>query len=195
MNKKNVQYTEDLDIAERLINGDQKATRSFFFDECRGMLTLVISKVFDYPVEYDELVSALYIHVMENDAYRLRQFAGRSSIYLWLRTTATRFFIQYRDQVIDDTTHEPPFSGTPDEPADDVDENADEDNRIVRRAFDAMPNRRYAYVLQRLVIDEAPSSDVAAEMGITVDNNLYNIKKRAIAQLTLELTKLGIRKR
>lgn len=107
-------HAEDLEIAKRLINGDREATRSFFYDECRGMLTLVIDKVFDYPVEYDELVNALYIHIMENDAYRLRQFAGRSTIYLWLRTTATRFFIQYRDQVIDDTTHEPPFQETSD---------------------------------------------------------------------------------
>lgn len=194
MNAKLQIHQDDLDIAKRLINGDRKATRSFFFDECRGMLTLVMNKVFDYPVEYDELVNALYIHIMENDAYRLRQYAGRSSIYLWLRTTATRFFIQYRDQVIDDTTHEHPLVGTSYEPEEDVDENADEDNRAVRRAFDRMPNRRYAYVLQRLVIDEAPPLDVAAEMGVTVDN-LYNIKKRAIAQLTQELTKLGIRKR
>lgn len=187
-------HSGDLDIAKRLINGDQEATHSFFYDECRGMLTLVINKVFNYPIEYDELVNALYIYVMENDAYRLRQFKGRSSIYLWLRTTATRFFINYRDQVIDDTTHEPPLLGTPDEPEDEEDENEDFDNRTVRQAFDKMPNRRYAYVLQRLVIDEAPPLDVANEMGVTIDN-LYNIKKRAIAQLTQELTKYGIRRR
>lgn len=187
-------YSKDLDIAKRLINGDQEATRSFFQEECRGMLTLVIDKVFDYPVEYDELVNALYIHIMENDAYRLRQYAGRSSIYLWLRTTATRFFIQYRGQVIEDTSHEYPLIGTANELQDDSDENEDFDNRSVRRAFDRMSNRRYAYVLQRLVIDEASPQDVAAEMGVTVDN-LYNIKKRAIAQLTIELTKFGIRKR
>lgn len=187
-------YTKDLDLVSTLLQWDDATTRSFFFDECRGMLTNVINKVFDYPVEYDELVNALYLYIMENDAYRLRQYAGRSSIYLWLRTTATRFFIQYRDQVIDDTTHEPPLVGTSDEPEDEFDENEDEDLRVIRRAFDRMPNRRYAYVLQRLVIDEAPPLDVAAEMSVTVDN-LYNIKKRAIAQLTQELTKLGIRKR
>lgn len=186
--------TEDLIFVGQLIQGDEDATHFFFYDKCRGMLTLVISKVFNYPVEYDELINALYIYLMENDAYRLRQYAGRSSIYLWLRTTATRFFIQYRDQVIDDATHEPLIKGTVDEPIDEVDENRDEDIYIVRSAFDRMPNRRYAYVLQRLVIDEAPPLDVAAEMGVTVDN-LYNIKKRAIVQLTLELTKLGIHKR
>lgn len=187
-------YEEDLLLAQAILNKDQQVTRALFYVNGRGMLTAVIKKVFDYEVEYDELVNALYLYIMENDGYRLRQYQGRSTIYLWLRTTATRFFIQYRDQVIDDTTKDYLLEGTSDEPIDEVDENEDEDIRVIRSAFDRMPNRRYAYVLQRLVIDEAPPPDVAAEMGVTVDN-LYNIKKRAIAQLTQELTKFGIRRR
>lgn len=187
-------YTEDLDIVASLLQRDEAATRKFFFHDCRDMLVRVIKKVFYYPVEYDELINLLYLYIMENDAYRLRQYAGRSSIYLWLQTTATRFFINHRDEVIDNVTHEPPIVETPDEPGDEVDENEDDDILAIRCAFDRMPNRRYAHVLQRLVIDEASPLTVAAEMGVTVDN-LYNIKKRAIAQLTQELTKLGIRKR
>lgn len=186
-------YDEDIQLAQAIIARDEVATHDFFYKDSRGMLTRIMGKVFDYPMEYDELVNALYLYIMENDAYRLRQYAGRSSIYLWLRTTATRFFIQYRDQVIDDTTHEPLLMGA-EEPVEGQDDNEDEDIRLMRRAFDQLPNRRYAYVLQRLVIDEAPPLEVAEEMGVSVDN-LYNIKKRAIAQLTLELTKFGIRRR
>ncbi len=187
-------YTEDIEIANAILKRDEDITRAFFYKKCRGMLTSIIQKVFPYPVEYDELVNMLYVYIMEDDAYRLRQYAGRSSIYLWLRTTATRFFIKYRDKVIDDTSHESPLVGTSIEPEDEVEENAGEDDCIVRRAFDSMPNRRYAYALQRLVIDEAPPELVAKEMSVTVDN-LYNIKKRALAQLTQQLTKFGIRKR
>lgn len=100
-------YEEDLLLAQAVLNKDQQVTRALFYVNGRGMLTAVIKKVFDYEVEYDELVNALYLYIMENDGYRLRQYQGRSTIYLWLRTTATRFFIQYRDQVIEDTTHEP----------------------------------------------------------------------------------------
>ena len=57
-----------------------------------------------------------------------------------------------------------------------------------------LPNRRYAHVLQRLVIEEAPPQKVAEEMGTTIDN-LYNIKKRALTQLTQLLTQAGIKKR
>ena len=187
-------YSEDLEIVNAILRKDESVTQAFLFDKCRGMLTCVIHKVFKYPVEYDELVNALYLYLMENDAYRLRQFKGRSTIYLWLRTTATRFFIQYRDQVIDDTTKEPLLKCGIDEPIDVIDENEDEDVRIIRRAFEQMPNRRYAHVLQRLVIEEAPPQKVAEEMGITIDN-LYNIKKRALTQLTQLLTQAGIKKR
>jgi hypothetical protein len=46
-----------------------------------------------------------------------------------------------------------------------------------------MPNRRYAYVIERLVLDECSPQRLAEELGVTVDN-LYNIKKRAMANLT-----------
>jgi hypothetical protein len=46
-----------------------------------------------------------------------------------------------------------------------------------------MPNRRYVYVLRRLVLQETEPKEVAQELGTNVDN-LYNIKKRAIAALT-----------
>jgi hypothetical protein len=45
-----------------------------------------------------------------------------------------------------------------------------------------MPNPRYAMVLRRLIIEDADPQDVAEEMDIKIEN-LYNIKKRAIAAL------------
>lgn len=180
-------YTEDIELVAAILKRDEDVTRSFFFDKCRGMLTCVMQKVFAYPVEYDELVNALYLYLMEKDAYRLRQYKGRSTIYLWLQTIATRFFIQYRDQVIDNTTDSPLLEDISNEPIDDIDDEME--MCTIRSAFEQMPNRRYAFVLQRLVIDEANPKTVAEEMGITIDN-LYNIKKRALTQLTQQLTQL-----
>lgn len=53
----------------------------------------------------------------------------------------------------------------------------------ISRLLEQMKIRRQAYVLQRLLIDEAEPKTVAEELNVTVDN-LYNIKKRAIAALT-----------
>ena len=46
-----------------------------------------------------------------------------------------------------------------------------------------MPNRRFAFVVRRLILQDAEPQDVAAELGVSVDN-LYNIKRRAVAALT-----------
>jgi hypothetical protein len=49
--------------------------------------------------------------------------------------------------------------------------------------FSLMSNKRYVYVINRLVLQDADPCVVAQELGINVDN-LYNIKKRAMAALT-----------
>ena len=53
----------------------------------------------------------------------------------------------------------------------------------IEHLFSLMPNRRYVYVIRRLVLQEAEPKVVAQELRTNVDN-LYNIKKRAIAALT-----------
>ena len=61
----------------------------------------------------------------------------------------------------------------------------------IEQLFALMPNKRYAYVIRRLVLEEAEPKTVAEELCTNVDN-LYNIKKRAIAALTeIALKEIG----
>ena len=53
----------------------------------------------------------------------------------------------------------------------------------IERLFCNMPNKRYVYVIRRLVIEGWEPEQLAQEMHITTAN-LYNIKRRAMAQLT-----------
>lgn len=53
----------------------------------------------------------------------------------------------------------------------------------IEHLFSLMSNRRYVYVIRRLVLQEAEPKVVAQEFRTNVDN-LYNIKKRAVAALT-----------
>ena len=45
------------------------------------------------------------------------------------------------------------------------------------------PNKRYVYVIHRLILEDWEPEQLAQEMNITTAN-LYNIKRRAMAQLT-----------
>lgn len=60
--------------------------------------------------------------------------------------------------------------------------NAKLDMRILLDEL-AASNSRYAYVIQRILLDDAEYETVAGELNVQVAN-LYNIKSRAMEELT-----------
>ena len=172
----------DQQIIEALIARDEQVTRQFFFGNCRPLFLSIIRRVFSYEVDYDEVVNEFYLHLMENDAYRLRQFQGRSTIYQWMKVIAIRYFIAKRDSMIDNESKDALLDSVV------QNETVDSEKKMtakmdIEHLLSLMPNRRYVYVIRRLVLQEAEPKVVAQELKTNVDN-LYNIKKRAIAALT-----------
>jgi RNA polymerase sigma factor (sigma-70 family) len=164
-----------------LIAHDEQITEHFFFKECRPLFVAILRNVFDYDVDYDECVNELYIYLMEEDARRLRLYDGHSSIYTWLKVVATRFFIDKRRHIVAPTTNQSYDNRLAKEGVDTSTTHASKSD--IERLLALMPNRRYVYVIRRLILQDAEPQDVAEELHITVPN-LYNIKKRAIASLT-----------
>ena len=172
----------DLQIKEVLIARDERVTQQFFFKNCRPLFLSIIRYVFSYEVDYYEFVNEFYLHLMENDAYRLKQFQGRSTIYQWMKTTAIRYFIAKRDGMIDMESKDSLSESVV------LEEAVDGEKKMTAKMdieylLTLMPNRRYVYVIRRLVLQEAEPKEVALELDINVDN-LYNLKKRAISALT-----------
>ena len=91
----------DQAIIEALIARNESVTVQFLWGSCRPLFTSIIRHVFSYEVDYDEFVNEFYLYLMENEAYRLRQFQGRSSIYQWLKVVAIRYFMARRYTMID----------------------------------------------------------------------------------------------
>jgi RNA polymerase sigma factor (sigma-70 family) len=191
----------DLEIVEALIARDEQVTRLFFFQKCRPLFCSIIKDLFQYhpSIDYDELVSMLYLELLKNDAKILRQYSGRSSIYYWMKTVAIRFFQRKRDEIIlngytdendnaqnlsdeNDTDENRPLDNGPISSEEEYD-NLSSARMMLDRLLGLMPNQRYAKAIRRLAIDEAAPQTVAQELGVTVDN-LYNIKKRAFDSLT-----------
>ena len=188
----------DKQIIEALIARDERVTQQFFFGSCRPLFLSIIRYVFSYEVDYDEFVSEFYLYLMENDAYRLRQFQGRSSIYQWMKIIAIRYFVAKRDNLIDTNAKDTLLDSELRRESVDS-ERAMTAKMDIEHLFSLMPNRRYVYVLRRLVLQEAEPQEVARELQTNVDN-LYNIKKRAMAALTeialkeVEKYEKGVRK-
>lgn len=170
----------DKEIIQGLIARDKRVTKEFFFVKCRPLFCSIIQKVFDYEVEYDEFVNELYVYLMANNASKLRNFEYRSSVYQWLKVLAIRFFIHKRGRMIDDSSQETPYDGRQQMADSETDMTAEGD---IERLFDNMPSKRYVYVIRRLILEDWEPEQLAHEMNITTAN-LYNIKRRAMAQLT-----------
>ena len=170
----------DQEIIQGLIARDNRVTEKFFFVKCRPLFCKIIALVFSYEVDYDEFVNELYVYLMENDAQKLRMFQYRSSVYMWLKILAIRYFIKKRGHMIDVAPDNSPYNGQ--EPTND-EENYETAKGDLERLFKKMPTPRYAYVIRKLLIEDWEPERLAMEMNITTAN-LYNIKLRAIAQLT-----------
>lgn len=177
-----ISMMSDQQIIEALIARDEWVTKQFFFEKCRPLFLSIIRYVFSYEVDYDEFVNEFYLHLIENDAYRLKQFQGRCTIYQWMKVIAIRYFIAKRDNMIDNESKDALLDSVVQK------ETVDGEKKMTAKMdlehlFSLMTNRRYVYVIRRLVLQEAEPKVVAQELRTNVDN-LYNIKKRAIAALT-----------
>lgn len=176
---RDINEISDMEIIQGLIDRNSYITEQFLFHNCKPLFHSIIRLVFSYEVNYDEFVNELYQYLMENDCYKLRQFQYRSTIYQWLKTLALRYFIKKRNELIANES-----KGTLYIESDTVDYeskvNADID---LKRLLYQMKNKRYAYVIYKLMIEEKTPDSVAKEINVTLAN-LYNIKKRAMAALT-----------
>ena len=175
-------HITDQQIIDALIARDERVTRQFLFGNCRPLFLSIMRSVFSYDVDYDEFVNEFYVHLMEKDSYRLRQFEGRSSLYQWIKVVAIRYFIARRDRMIENESEQSLIDKAAQL------QSVDTERHVcakvdVERLLKNMRNKRYEYVIRRLVLQDARPEDVAKELCTNVDN-LYNIKKRAISSLS-----------
>ena len=177
----------DQEIIQKLIERDNHVTREFFFKHCRPIFLHIINYVFSYEVDYDEFVNELYIYLMDNDAKKLKnlRLENEASLKSWLIRTATRYFIKKRNHLIENQSREPLYEEKDDEMAY---ETTTESRIDIDKMFAAMPNQRYALVLRKLIFEDMAPETLAFEMNTTTAN-LYNLKKRAIQQLTVVMLK------
>lgn len=172
----------DQEIISSLIAHEPKVTAQFFFKDCRPLFLSIIRRVFGTQiVDYDEIISDLYILLMENDAKKLRSFKFESTLYQWLKTIAIRhcMLLKSKAKVIDDESHEPLNNSQYEVPLTENSQTRMDMETLLRQ----MKNQRYALVIRLLMIEDRTPEDVARQLCVTVDN-LYNIKRRAMQALT-----------
>ena len=171
----------DQEITSSLIAHDPKVTAQFFFTDCRPLFISIIRRVFgNQIVDYDEIISELYVLLMENDARKLRTFKYESTLFQWLKTIAVRHCLELkrRGKVIDNESQEPLVNSGKNLSYIESSQAKMDVESLLRQ----MNNQRYALVIHLLMIEEKSPEEVAKQLSITVAN-LYNIKRRAMKAL------------
>ena len=171
----------DQEIIQGLIDRDERITREFFFRRCQPLFFALIARFYPSGADYDELVSELYLHLMEDNARRLRKYEGRASIYQWLKRVAGNYFLDKvsRKQLVDDE----PDNRLLEKAKEILTDNSEQEVEMdVAALLDQIENENYRLVLQKHVIEDMSFDDLAKLTGIK-KANLYNIKKRALAAM------------
>ena len=184
-----------IQLYQEIIDGSADAVAQFFSSEpIMKLCRYWNGYIFNGRAEVDEIRNAIFIHLMEDDCRRFKLVNVTAALLGWINRTAVRYLIRHKgDFVADWKVH---TSGD-DEPDDDemtekqiqrktpdVSEATSEAHYDTERLLEAMNNARYVMVIRELCLSEREPAEVADEMGITVAN-LYNIKKRALAALTM----------
>lgn len=171
---------QDVIFIEALKNGNSNITQQFFYKEISGILHKIRMEVFRGNVDYDEMVSELYLYLSRNNWSKLDGFDGKNGCRLrtWMIPVAWRFFMNIRERLLntlmtDDNTEV-------------IRDYANDDLRIqiaidVNAILAQMSNHRYAEVIKLLLIDGYAVKDVADMLDIKVPN-VYNLKHRAIVK-------------
>lgn len=162
-----------------LKSGNSAVCREFFYSEIVGVLQKVRIQVFRGLVDLDEMVSELYLYLSRNGWSKLDGFDGKNGCRLrsWMIPVAWRFFVDAYEKlmhVVADEDEAEKMTG-----ADVRDDLRIQISIDVHAVLERMPNERYAEVLRLLLIEGYGAQDVAAMMGVKVEN-VYNLKHRAV---------------
>ncbi|MDE6272591.1 MAG: sigma-70 family RNA polymerase sigma factor [Muribaculaceae bacterium] len=175
---------QDEVFVDALKRCDDLRNREFFYHEIGGILHRIRIEVFRGLVDFDEMVSELYLYLSKDNWAKLDSFDARggSRLRTWMIPVAWRFFISIREKLL--FGKEKPDLIRSDSSAEQL---FSEDDLRIQIAIDVnavlgkMPNRRYAEIIRLLIVEGYAPKDVAEMLGMKTDN-VYNLKHRAIAQ-------------
>ena len=151
-------------------------TQRFFYEDIAGLINTIKWSLFRNTIEYDELVSELYLHLSKNGWQILNSYRGEEKLSTWLNCVAWRYFFKLykrnkRMQPTDDV------QSLVNEVVASI---SDDDIRMdVESVLAKMSNKTYVEAL-RLNVVHGYSAEESARLMNTTISNFYNIKSRAI---------------
>ena len=176
-------YNNDAQLVAELLAGNEGALHYVFYDHFNPLLKMNAYKAAGTKqVEYDDLVQELYLYLSNNDWEKLRKYNPERPFINWFSVVSYRFFKDFSCSMID-LSNQIPISNMNDH------QTAFMSNGTIgtimmdiKQAISKLKPPRDSEILEALLLRDEEPETVAKRHNVTVDN-LYNIKRRAIAKL------------
>ena len=171
-------------MVKALLEGNEGAIRYVFYDHFKDLHACCYRKVcMGKHVELDDLVQELYLYISANNWEKLRRYDPQIPFIKWFSVVSYRFFKDYCRSMID-SGHELPICDMNDHDGT-LASQSEASQTLMADLLRILPHfkpPRDRDVLKAFLIDDEDAETVAKRLEVTVDN-LYNIKRRALARL------------
>ncbi len=174
-------YTTDQQFVADLIANDSKALECLLYDRFSSLLRLNAMKAAP-NVAVDDLIQELYLYLSADKWSRLMKYDPSLPFERWLSVVSYRFFKDFSLRMID-SRRQIPITNIEDQQL--FNAGTTQMNHImmdIRKGFGELEPPRDREILTALILHDEEPQEVANRYNVTVDN-LYNIKRRALAKL------------
>lgn len=176
-------YKGDAQLVAELLAGNEGALHYVFYDHFNPLLKMNANKAAGTKqVEYDDLVQELYLYLSNNDWEKLRKYNPERPFINWFSVVSYRFFKDFSCSMID-LSNQIPISNMNDHLTAFMSNGTIGTIMMdIKQAISKLKPPRDSEILEALLLRDEEPETVAKRHNVTVDN-LYNIKRRAIAKL------------
>ncbi|MCR5822170.1 MAG: sigma-70 family RNA polymerase sigma factor [Bacteroidales bacterium] len=174
-------YSSDRQFIADLLANDGKALECLLYDRYRPLLRFNAMKAAP-NVPVDDLVQELYIYLSADNWTRLKKYDPELPFDRWLSVVSYRFFKDFSLRMID-SRRQIPITNIKDQQL--LNAGTIQMTHImmdIRQGLDKLEPPRDREILTALLVHDEEPQEVADRFKVTVDN-LYNIKRRALAKL------------
>ena len=174
-------HSTDRQFVSDLLANDGKALAYLLYDRFGKLLRFnALKSAPNVPVE--DLVQELYLYLSNDNWARLKRYDPELPFESWLSVVSYRFFKDFSLRMID-SRRQIPITNIEDQKL--LNAGTTQMNHImmdIKDGLDELEPPRDREILSALLIHDEEPQKVADRFGITVEN-LYNIKRRALAKL------------
>ncbi|MBP5557196.1 MAG: sigma-70 family RNA polymerase sigma factor [Bacteroidales bacterium] len=173
----------DADIQEGLLGNEAQMIRYVFYEHFHTMLRFNAQKAAgNKSVGLDDLIQELYLYMSRNNWEKLRKYSTEYPFASWFSVVSYRFFKDYTHSMID-SSRNLPIAEMSDHNISIAGTSRIETMMIdIKAAISKLTPPRDKEVVEAFLINEEEPAEIAQRLNVSVDN-LYNIKRRALAKL------------